>query len=371
MTLRYVDGTNGNNANSGLTPALAKASFNGAEDSPVAAGDIIHVRQGTYRETLTVDVSGSAGNLIEYRGDYTGVIFGDPTGGIVRVTGSDNDQTETRTSFLSLAAQRNYRQFTNLHFDGFSSGGLLTSSQVALGWVVDKCYFALTATSICINMTGNITTPWLIQNCFFQAGRNGSGVRISHSSVLSNIAHLIQNCIFMTGNIGVDVQRVGGATVKNCRFTKCTTGVSITVALTAGQTITVNNCPFDRVDKAMGAINLGEITSDYNNFYGNSTANTNVANGANDKFYLDLTESRWFFQLVNAGAGPNNAMQLITPFDLAPYSQLVNVAGTNPAATDMRGTAVQGAQREFGPLEHDSTLKIRGGINKSRLLQGH
>ena len=52
---------------------------------------------------------------------------------------------------------------------------------------------------------------------------------------------------------------------------------------------------------------------------------------------------------------------MLTPFDLASYSQLVNVAGTSPTTTDLRGTSVIGAQREWGALEYDSTLKIEAG----------
>jgi len=46
----------------------------------------------------------------------------------------------------------------------------------------------------------------------------------------------------------------------------------------------------------------------------------------------------------------------ITPFDLSQWSQLINVAGTAPTATDMRGTAVIGAEREWGALEYDPNL---------------
>src|SRR3990170_2757112 len=58
MTTRYC-GIGGSDANSGLTWALRKASLNGLEDSPVAAGDIVYVAPGVYRELLTVDVSGA------------------------------------------------------------------------------------------------------------------------------------------------------------------------------------------------------------------------------------------------------------------------------------------------------------------------
>ena len=48
--------------------------------------------------------------------------------------------------------------------------------------------------------------------------------------------------------------------------------------------------------------------------------------------------------------------KLITPFDLSSDSQLIDVAGTSPTATDIRGEA--GTVREWGALEYDSALLI-------------
>ena len=60
MVDRYV-GIGGNDGNSGLTWALRKLTLNGAEDTPVVAGDTVYVGPGVYRERLIVDVSGGAG----------------------------------------------------------------------------------------------------------------------------------------------------------------------------------------------------------------------------------------------------------------------------------------------------------------------
>ena len=88
MTTRYV-GPGGSDANSGLTWALRKLTLNGVEDTPVVAGDTIYVGPGTYRETLTVDVSGTAGIpagtsvlLTNNPGKYAtgGTCFGDSGG---------------------------------------------------------------------------------------------------------------------------------------------------------------------------------------------------------------------------------------------------------------------------------------------------
>lgn len=72
MTDYFVDALNGDDADDGLTFANAKLTLNGAEDVPVAANDTVYVGPGVYRETLTLDVDGSAGNPITYIGDISG-----------------------------------------------------------------------------------------------------------------------------------------------------------------------------------------------------------------------------------------------------------------------------------------------------------
>lgn len=121
MTTRYVDGTDGNDGYDGLASVWdgthgPKKTLNGCEDTPVVAGDLVHVRSGVYREMLTCDVSGAVGNVIEYRGDYAGLIWAG--GGVVRITGSDNDQTATRASCINdNSVQRDYRTFRGFAMD--------------------------------------------------------------------------------------------------------------------------------------------------------------------------------------------------------------------------------------------------------------
>src|SRR3989304_345197 len=106
MTIYYV-GPGGNDANNGLSWANRKLTLNGAEDVPVAAGDTVYVGPGVYREGLVLDVDGSVGNIITYIADVTGQETGGG-GGIVRITGRDNDQTATRANAIS-GVGRDYR----------------------------------------------------------------------------------------------------------------------------------------------------------------------------------------------------------------------------------------------------------------------
>jgi hypothetical protein len=146
--------------------------------------------------------------------------------------------------------------------------------------------------------------------------------------------------------------------------------VKISTALTIGQAVTVNNCVMYSCTTGLQGTVAGEIQEDYNCIASSNTNYTNTTIGAHTVTYPPLFDSRWWFQLLNAGAGPNAMQQVLTPFDLSSASQLVNLAGRFPTLTDLRGTAIQGAQREMGATEYDSTLKIRGGVKKSRVFTG-
>ncbi|OFZ67037.1 MAG: hypothetical protein A2V79_01130 [Betaproteobacteria bacterium RBG_16_56_24] len=355
MTTRYVDGANGNDSWDGLAPNFVsgtngpKATWNGAEDSPVAAGDLVHVRSGTYRELLTIDVSGTAGNAIEYRGDYAGVIW--PGGGVVRITGSDNDQTATRNNCIT-GTTKIYRTFRGFRLDTTAQRPIAALTDCT-NWIIDGCFIKGVPAYQGIYVTGAGQAAITIQNCLLWGAANSTNILFTHSATVSNAGHLIQNCVFLGGLYGIQITAVGGITVKNCVFTtRINAGILVDIALAGGQTETVNNCIFDGCNTALSAANLGEITEDYNTFYGNNTNRTNVATGASSITYPPLFDSRWFFELVG-GKG-----RMLSPFDLASYSQLVNLAGTSPSTTDMRGTAVIGAQREWGALEYDSTLRL-------------
>ena len=360
MTVRYV-GPGGNDSNSGLTWALRKLTLSGMEATPVVAGDFVWVGAGTYRELLTVAVSGTAGNPITYAADYTGANT-DGVGGVVRITGSADDIALTRANCIS-ASSKNYRTFQGFLMDGCSSN-LITATTSCTGWIIDKCSLHASANAACVNY-GGTGTGNTVSNCY--ATSTTTIIALMHSAAVDNSGHVVSNCVFIAGQqAAIGITRVGGATVKNCLFLG-RTGIQILTALTVGQTTTVNNCIFHNVGNGVTATAVGEITEDYNNFIGNATARTNVSTGAHSLAYITMFDHRWFFNTTYKGAGPYNFFQIATPFDIGAGSPLINVAGTGATSTDMRGTLIQGAAREWGPLEYDSTLKTLGGLPKKRI----
>lgn len=351
MTIRYV-GSGGNDANSGLSWALRKLTLNGVEDTPVAAGDTVYVGAGTYRELLTVDVSGTADNPISYIGDYRGANT-DGVGGVVRITGSDDDKSATRANCITDgAAARNYRTFAGFQLDTTTNDSLVKLSGGGTNTTIYNCIF-LPSGSGSIRLSGTGTNH-AVYSCLLWHTQ-GSGMLVSHSATVSASGIAIYNNTILSGASGILITRVGGITIKNNTFVgrmgRC---IYIDTALAGGQTLTVYDNTFYAC-ASTAAITItadGELVEDYNAFYGNAaniTGGTPPAIGAHSVAYPLLPDTRWFFEMVNGG-------RLVTPFDLASYSQLIDLAGTSPSAADMRGTGTVGAQREWGALEYDATL---------------
>lgn len=360
MTIRYC-GPGGNDASDGLSYANRKLTLNGLEDSPVAAGDVCYISPGTYRELLTCDVSGSSGSPITYIGDYTGANT-DGIGGLVRITGSDNDIVGARNGCISVGA-KNFRTFRGFSFDTPTANNPCVRIEGGTDSIIDECSFVDHSYGIYIN--GSTQARMLVSNCFFYGGAK-STIEIIHSATVDNSAHVISNCIFVGGaattSSAIAITRVGGITIKNINIISSYFGIYVAAVPAAGQTITVNNSTLIGCRYAFYSASTGFIVENYNNLSNNGTDRTNVDVGANSLAYCLMYDTRWFFEMVNGG-------NLVSPFDLASYSQLINVAGTSPTAADMRGTTVQGTQREWGALEYDSTLDIKAGTGGGTVIK--
>ena len=228
----YYVGKGGNDASDGTTWAKRKLTLNGAEDNPVAAGDTVYVGPGTYRETLTCDVSGSSGSPITYIGDYDGS-HTDGTGGVVRITGSDNDQSATRNNCVWGA--KSYRSFTNLVFDTNNNGQYAVYTG-GTNQTFSKCLFLdNNGAGLYLPKAGSV-----ISDCMF-FGNTG----IYWNNGGDDMGLTVQNSIFICRNYGLKVvTQTGGITVKNCLFldhSTANTAAIVTNLTTAGQPVAVNN----------------------------------------------------------------------------------------------------------------------------------
>lgn len=71
------------------------------------------------------------------------------------------------------------------------------------------------------------------------------------------------------------------------------------------------------------------------------------------------TQREWGALEYDTALHKDSTTKLINLFDLGNLSQLVDLAGTSPSSTDMRGTGTVGTQREWGALEYDSSLAVK------------
>lgn len=351
----YV-GTSSAGAADGTSWANRYGTLNAAEDRPLSAGDVVYVGPGTYRELLTVDVSGSVGSPVTYVGDYTGANT-DGVGGIVRITGAANETTAGTRANCITGTTKDYRTFRGFLFDGVST--TLVNMTTCTNWIVDQCVF-LSHAGRSVLVDGATQAAITISNCVLIGGTSSAGnIEYSHTVAVDNAGHVVSGCYIIAARAdGIRTARVGGVTVKNCTILGCGGGAGVRVgaALTVGQVVTLNNNIVYGNLVGLQATTTAEVSANYNTVFGNITARSNVTAGANDVAYPPGFDMRPYFEAFGAGT-------LVLPLaSLASYSGLVEYsAGTGAPATDWRGHAVAGSLREFGVEEYVSGYGIEAG----------
>jgi hypothetical protein len=341
----YYVGSGGNDGNSGLTWALRKLTLNGAEDVPVVAGDTVYVGPGVYREVLAVDVSGGAANEITYIGDVSGE-HTDGIGGIVRVSGSDNDQATARASCIT-ATSMDYRIFRGFWFD--TSSAYLIDLTDCDDWIIEDCSF----TGLYGPRVGTTSTSVTIRRCEIMA--RVYGIYFTNNATVDDTAHVVENCLFggLCTNGMVRIERIGGITVNQSTFDGTYTSIRVGIALAGGQTTTVNNCIFVNNQSVLVATAVGEITEDYNTFYGNGTDRTNTNVGANSLTYPPLFMPP---MLVDG-------YRITRRFDeLSNWSLVRALTGTSMAADDLLGMTrpVTDSKKSWGALQFRQQARDTG-----------
>ena len=291
MTVRYV-GPGGSDAASGLTWALRKETLNGVEDTPVVAGDTIYVGPGVYRETLTCDVDGSNGNIITYFGDVTGKNT-DGVGGLIRITGTDDDTVEANDRQRVInASDRVYRTFKGFFFDSLRylngpNGSIyidlaLTVSSALTNIVVEDCVFsdgqygpsasyAEGAVGGSTNTPNGSSTDVTVRRCI--SGFYGPPLWAHRGSgELPNT--LVENCIdLFAAQVSLRTQSVHGLTARHCTLMGTGSRIMYSLNKTAAENTYMYDCLFADVTNELFETNLGAIVEDYNYYSGVSIEN--------------------------------------------------------------------------------------------------
>ena len=370
MTVYYT-GAGGNDLNAGTSWATRLLTANAVEDAhgggtpklAIAPGDSAYFGPGVYRELLTCDVSGLAGQPITYIADVTGE-HTDGIGGVVRITGSNNDQSAVRANCVT-ATTKHYRTFRGFMMDTIT-GYAITTATGCTNWIVEDCTI-LDGTTGGINVAGAGQSNWIVRRCFIWGKHGGGGILFTHTLSVDNANHLVQNC-FISGPSNADVMsdKVGGISVRNCKLVQ-NIGVFIRTALTVGQTVTVNNCLIWNSAGLRGTV-VGEVIENFNTFYGNSTDRTNVGIGANSVTYPPLFQP----PILNSGVNQLSGFQLPWTFGaLSSWSQIRAIAGASEATEDLFGIArpVTAALNSWGPIQYQQITQDIATVRSGTMSQ--
>jgi len=355
MTTRYV-GIGGDDGWDGLAWVSRKLTLNGVEDTPVAATDVVYVGPGVYRELLTLDISGAAGQPITYIGDVTGE-HTDGIGGIVRITGSNNDIVTARANAITCGAARTYRTFRGFMMDMGSGALITTNGFLCTDWILEDCFLLGTASQVIFVFNAR-SINCTVRRCIFYPG-NSYGIHFTAAAVLDNSNQLVENCLFLGGNLSIMSTRVGGITVKNSTF-MTRTGIKVDTALTVGQTVAVNNCILVYMNIALQGTVAGEIVENYNTFWANSTDRTLTDIGANSVAYPPLFNP--LLQLAGF------RYPSFVPTELSMWSQIRARLGSAEATDDLLGMTrpVTAAKDSWGAVQYADALRsivqAHGGV---------
>lgn len=365
MATYFVDGENGDDGDSGSSWGAAKLTLNGAEDIPVAPGDLVilgppgHV----FREELTIDVSGSSGDPITYEGDWTGASTTGGPGGVIRITGSEDDISTCRTNCINgTFSGKSYRTFRGLRFDLATDQTILASGS---SWIIEDCSFG-EANTRHIYFWGASQFGCTVRRCFFVGlGAFKANVHSFAGALVDNANHTIENNVFTGYTSQFRSDRVGDITLKNNLFYGAYIALNLATAISASSTITVENSIVSSGNNGFNApASTGSLLEDYNAVHSMSTARTNVTTGSNSNTYPSL------------GALPKllDGYQLPAYFgELSEWSQIAAIAGNDEATDDLFGFTrpATSAKKSWGPIQYSDiereTSVIRSGCVSLKL----
>jgi len=345
MTIRYV-GPGGNNSNDGLSWANRKLTINGVEDTPVVAGDIIYIAPGVYRESPTIDVSGSSGLPITYIGDITGE-HTSGSGGYVRITGSDNDTTNTRGSGI-YSSGKSYRTFRGLAVDLCN---LAFSIDAATYMIIEDCFFGDSfGSGLYISGSGSYIT---VRRCVFMTCNQASGTNgifISHSSLINSTNSVIEDCILIgSGYYGIYSNNYGGLVIKNCWVEGSYYNVYQSNGSATYPAYIYNSIITGGLNGLYSSFS-GYLIEDYNNVLGNQTdRSANVSTGSHSISTAVATEQKKLIQGFDIPWNP------YYPRDVTNYRRKT---GTSTPTEDIYGITrpTTESKKSWGPVQYQGYL---------------
>lgn len=311
----YVRKT-GLDSNDGLSAGAAFLTIDKAANT-LAAGETVYVGAGVYRELVTMDTSGTSGNIISYIADVDGSQTGDP--GLVVISAyADEASTAARAACIDMDT-REFITWRGFVFDGGTSAcihdGIDAGNRAYEEVTFEDCVFSSGHTEsdiavyLDLNEGATPTSAGLtFQRCIFTGT-----VRIVYNENATaevDCKMRFESCVFQSSvsatsleGAGIAWDRnvsstywVGGVSVTNCFFDRCYYGMWIdtTTTTVATHMITFRNNIFYKNQSPIDATATGGagVDSDYNTFVQPNTTDGDVTLGSNDQTE-DRTPGLW------------------------------------------------------------------------------
>jgi hypothetical protein len=368
MTDFFV-GPGGSNGNSGLTWALRWLDFTNVTvgNFPSGGGNRLIVGPGTYRATLTCQ-PGASGNRHEYRGDPTGFLT-DKEGGVVRITGSDNDVTATRASCITSADNTIVSGF----WLDFASTELLGTT--FHNSILEDCVFTspnhLSTASANLTFTNGETAT--VRRCYFDGYGTSTQVQLRLATDSSpnprDAAVTVENCI-IRGPEQIRTVWLYGADFRANTLVGTTTAINIQNITTEGVSTMTHNVLFARNSTVLVAVAGSSHVEDWNQINGSTTPRQNIATGTNSTIEGRISQNIRFHMLKGILLAPPQPFE---PSVLNP-DRYSGDTGTGIPATDFFGIArpTAHAKRSLGAIQHHdirrSTSVVRSGTQSMQLV---
>ena len=303
MSTLFVRKT-GLDSNDGSTAALAFLTVDKAANT-VAAGDVVNVGAGVYRELVTMDTSGVSGSPITWIADIDGKLTGD-AGLVVITAGDTEDPGVERSIALGISGEdityNTFRHFTIIA--GSTRGLRMTNVDSIAGLRFEDCNFqGSIADAETITITYDASTVVApagdglrFLRCLFQGPVELTGASNAVADIDIDVG--FEACIFAGTNDssgigglrwnGTDAAGfgIGNIQVLGCTFFGIDTGVFVDdgSVVNSGFTVDVRNSRFLYCNSGIikETDNDGAATSDFNIFETVDTALTNVTAGGDD-----------------------------------------------------------------------------------------
>ena len=304
MATYYVNktGDDAHDTTEAQTPATGWLTIDKAANE-VAAGDTVVVSPGTYRETVTMDTSGTNGSEIDFIADVDGSLAG-LGAGLVVVSAFTDSNTASRASCLD-PNHKDFFTWTGFVFQGGTSGAIYNfaaGDTCYEGVVFQDCVFvqAPDNSDYCFYIHANAaTTPTqaglTVRRCTF----SGAGIRYSwkgQETADQNLKVTIDSSLFVGqpsssaaysalywDAFSAGTFHSGGVDFINNTVFGFVNGVYVAhlTPTVAGYTVDVRNCYIAAAATLVKQTsNDGALTSDYNTTIG---ASAFVTSGANDR----------------------------------------------------------------------------------------